>query len=124
MALFGRAGVELDQALVKVGTEGFAPFINHLRELGVFLDTDTIAQLKRAQESMRTLGDEVKGLATQFLVGLVPALTAAGDSLAKATMGEGVSGFKSLGTLVGIWIIGPSRLASRSRSRKRIARAV
>lgn len=101
VGLFGRAGVELDQALVKVGTEGFAPFIKHLRDLGIFLDTETIRQLKGAQESMRTLGDEVKGLATQFLVGLVPALTAAGDSLAKATTGEGVSGFKTLGTLVG-----------------------
>src|SRR5207248_2220249 len=38
VALFGRAGVELDQALIKVGTEGFGPFIAHLRELGIFLD--------------------------------------------------------------------------------------
>jgi len=38
MALFGRSGVELDQALIKVGEEGLSPFIKHMQELGIFLD--------------------------------------------------------------------------------------
>lgn len=101
VALFGRAGVELDQTLIAVGKEGFAPFIQHLKDIGVFLDSDTIEALKSANESFRSLNDTVKGLATQFLSGLVPGLQAAADELARATSSDGMSGLKTLGEEVG-----------------------
>jgi hypothetical protein len=101
VALFGRAGVELDQTLVAVGKEGFEPFIQHLKDIGIFLDTDAIASLKSANESFRNLGDTIKGLATQFLVGLVPGIQAATDELGRATNSDGLSGLKRVGELVG-----------------------
>jgi hypothetical protein len=102
MALFGRSGVEMDQALIKVGTEGFAPFIAHLQELGLYLDQDAIASLKAASESFRQMGDTVKGVATQFITGLVPGLSAAVDELTRASNSSGVSGFKAIGEGVGV----------------------
>ena len=101
VALFGRSGIELDQALVKVGNEGLGPFIQHLKDLGIFLDTDSIESIRRAAESFKNLGDVVKGLATQFLTGLVPGLAAAADELARATNSEGVSGLKKIGEVIG-----------------------
>jgi hypothetical protein len=101
MALFGRGGVEMDQALIKLGKEGFAPFIAHLQTLGVYLDTTTIAQMKSATESFREMGDQVKGLGTQFLIGLVPGLQAAADALTGATIDGSTNGFKKLGEVAG-----------------------
>ncbi|HTG09108.1 MAG TPA: hypothetical protein VK635_34300 [Bradyrhizobium sp.] len=101
VALFGRAGVELDQALVRVGNEGLSPFIQHLKDLGIYLDTDSIESIKHANESFKNMSDTVKGLATQFLTGLVPGLQAASDELLRATTGPGVSGFKKVGEAIG-----------------------
>ena len=101
VALFSRAGVQLDQALQSVGREGLSPFIEHMKALGIFLDTDSIASIKGAAESFKNLNDTVKGLATQFLTGLVPGLQAATDELLKATTGPGISGFKKVGEIIG-----------------------
>jgi hypothetical protein len=101
VALFSRAGVQLDQALQAVGKEGLDPFIQHMKDLGIFLDTDTIASIKAAAESFKNLNDTVKGLATQFLTGLVPGLQAATDELLRATTGPGVNGFKKVGEIIG-----------------------
>jgi len=101
VALFSRAGVQLDQALVAVGKEGLDPFVEKMKALGIFLDQESIASIKSAAESFKNLGDTVKGLATQFLIGLVPGLQAASDELLKATTGPGVSGFKALGEVIG-----------------------
>lgn len=101
VALFGRAGTELDQALVKVGKEGLEPFIKHMQDLGIFLDTDSIAAIRGANESFKNMGDTIKGLATQFLTGLVPGMAAAADELARVTNSDGVSGLKKVGEIVG-----------------------
>ena len=101
MALFGRSGVELDAALVKMGKEGLDPFIDKLKSLGVFLSGEEIADLVALKDHMRDLSDETKGLANQFLAGLVPALDRAAQSLIQATSGEGANGFKELGKIVG-----------------------
>jgi hypothetical protein len=101
VALFSRAGVQLDQALVNVGKEGLEPFIQHMKDLGVFLDTASIASIRGAAESFKNLGDTVKGLATEFLTGLVPGIAAATDELTRATHSEGVSGLKTAGEAIG-----------------------
>lgn len=101
VALFSRAGVQLDQALQAVGREGLDPFIQHMKDLGVFLDAETIASIKGAAESFKNLGDTVKGLATQFLTGLVPGMQAAADELLRATTGPGVNGIKKVGEIIG-----------------------
>lgn len=101
VALFGRAGIELDQTLIKVGKEGMEPFLKHLQDLGVFLDTDSIEAIRGANESFRNMGDTIKGLATQFLTGLVPGMAAAADELSRVTNSDGVSGLKKVGEVVG-----------------------
>lgn len=101
VALFSRAGVQLDQALVKVGNEGIGTFVAHLQALGVFLDSDAIEAIQHANESFKNMGDTVKGVATQFLVGLVPGLAAATDELTRATTGPGVSGITTVGKVIG-----------------------
>jgi hypothetical protein len=101
VALFGKAGVSLDQTLIKVGKEGMEPFLKHLQDLGVFLDTDSIEAIRGANESFRNMGDTIKGLATQFLTGLVPGMAAAADELSRVTNSDGVSGLKKVGEAVG-----------------------
>jgi len=100
VALFGRAGVELDQALIKLGNEGFAPFIAHLQALGIYMDAESIESLKRSAESFKELGDTVKGLATQFLVGLVPALKQSTDEFIRLAASSDKTS-KSFGQIVG-----------------------
>lgn len=101
VALFGRAGVELDQTLIKVGDEGLTPFIKHMQDLGIFLDAEAIESIKHADESFKNMSDTVKGLATQLLIGLVPGMSAAADELARVTNSDGVSGLKKIGEFVG-----------------------
>lgn len=101
VALFSKAGVALDQTLIKVGTEGLTPFIKHLQDLGIFLDTDSIEAIRGANESFKNMGDTIKGIATQFLTGLVPGMAAAADELARVTNSDGVSGLKKVGEAVG-----------------------
>jgi hypothetical protein len=100
VALFGKTGVELDQALIKIGNEGFAPFIAHLQQLGVFLDGESIESLKRSAESFKELGDTVKGVATQFLVGLVPALQQSTDEFIRLAASSDKTS-RSFGQIVG-----------------------
>lgn len=105
VALFGKAGVQLDQALVRLGAEGFEPFIKHLQDLGVFLDTESVESIKHAAEGFKELGDTVKGVATQFLAGLLPGLSAATDELVKSTT-SGTNGMRELGNITGIVLKG------------------
>lgn len=105
VALFGKAGVQLDQALVRLGAEGFEPFIKHLQDLGVFLDTESVESIKHAAEGFKELGDTVKGVATQFLAGLLPGLSAATDDLVKSTT-SGTNGMRELGNITGIVLKG------------------
>jgi hypothetical protein len=100
VALFSRAGVQLDQALQSVGREGLDPFVQHMKDLGVFLDAESIGAIKGAAESFKNLGDTVKGLATKFLVDLVPALSRTTDEFLRATSASDGAN-KSLGSYLG-----------------------
>jgi len=100
IALFGRAGIEADQMLVKIGQEGLDPFIEKLKDLGLFLDSAAIADLKRTAETLKELGDEVKGTTTQFVVGFIPALEKTASELIRATNASG-NAAKSFGSYLG-----------------------
>lgn len=102
--IFGRNFLEIAPAIVEVGEKGIDPFIEKMKELGVYLDGDAIRQMTNAKAALHEIGEETKGLATQFLVGLMPAATQAMDELLKATSGPGVNGFKMIGETVG-WVI-------------------
>lgn len=103
LALFSKGGIELDQALVKVGEEGIGPFIAKLKELGLFLDQEAINNLLSLKERLRDLHDEAQGLGQQFILGLVPGISQAVQGLTKASSaGEG---FKAVGKLIGDTIL-------------------
>ncbi len=102
--IFGRSFLEIEPAINEVSEQGFGKFLAKLRELGVYMDQDTIRQMRAAKIAAGEIGEEVKGLATQFLAGLMPAVTHAMDTIVKSTQSDGVSAFKKLGEWVG-WLV-------------------
>lgn len=106
-ALFGRQFAEIEPAILAVADEGFGHFTQKLKEIGVYLDGDAIAQMKAAKQGLNEIGEETKGLATQFLVGLMPAVNEAMDSFIKATSGPegGVGAMQKLGQVVGAIVV-------------------
>jgi hypothetical protein len=99
VALFGRAGQQMDQAIVRLGSEGLPALVERLKELGLYLDQATIGKLLEAKEKIRDLEDISKGLATQFTAGLAPALADIAGGLAKVSAGG--EGFRKFGELIG-----------------------
>lgn len=99
--LFGKSFLEIEPAIDEVSEQGFGKFLNKLKELGVYLDQDTIRQMRDAKIAAGEIGEELKGLASQFLTGLMPAATKAMDEIIKDTSGDGVNAFKTLGEWVG-----------------------
>lgn len=98
--LFGKSGQQLDLLLRQVGAQGLDPFVQKLKNLGVFLDENTLAQMSKADDAFKDLGDEVKGVATQFALGLIPAVQQGVDALVKSTTGAS-NGLKAVGTALG-----------------------
>lgn len=99
--LFGKQFLEIEPAIEEVSEQGFGKFLAKLQQLGVYLDQDTIRQMTAAKSAAEEIGEELKGLATEFLVGLMPAATKAMDEIVKDTEGDGVNAFKTLGEWVG-----------------------
>lgn len=99
--IFGKQFAELQPVLEEVAKEGLDPVIAQMRRMGTLLDEDTIRQFQEAKKAAHDMKDELAGLATQFLVGLMPAARKAMDELVQDTTGAGVNGFKVLGEWVG-----------------------
>jgi hypothetical protein len=104
VAIFGKAGAQLDQALIKLGTDGIDGLLGRMKALGVYMDRDSINQLKHTAETMRDVGDEATGLGRQFLIGLLPGVQGAMDGILTATTSKGVPAMKQLGEWAG-WAI-------------------
>ncbi len=100
MAIFGKAGQQLDPVLREVGEQGLSPFLDHLKELGVYLSSDTMEQMRQANESFKDMGQQVQGIGTQILVGLVPDLQQGVDAVLKSADGIS-SGFQQVGHIIG-----------------------
>ena len=98
--LFGKGGAELDQALIKLGEEGLATFINKARELGTFIDADMVTKLAHVKDQLDDVASVARGLGQQFLVGIAPALGQVASSFTKAT--EGGEGFRVVGVALGV----------------------
>lgn len=97
--LFGKASVELDQAIVHLGREGIGGFIAKLQELGTYLDSQSIQRLQHLGDNLHDLQAIGRGLGSQLLVGLVPALEQISEDLTHAT-GAG-EGFRLVGVAIG-----------------------
>jgi len=105
-ALFGRAFGELQPVIADVSKDGFDPFIEKMKENGVYLSGDAIEQMKAAQNGLHEIGEEAKGLATEFMEGFVPQMESSFDSVTQAlgVGGDGnglIYGFQVLGQIVG-----------------------
>lgn len=99
VALFGKGALELDQALVKLGTEGIGGLIARLKELGLYIDDATREKLLGLKEKLRDIEDTSKGLGLQFITGLAPALGRITAGFTGAT-GAG-EGLQTVGLRVG-----------------------
>lgn len=101
--IFGRSFLEMEPALKQVADEGLGGVIANMQRLGVLMDQDTINEMVAAKKSMHDVNDELKGLATQFLTGLMPAVSEAMDDFVKETSSESgaVGAMKILGQVVG-----------------------
>lgn len=101
--IFGRSFLEMEPALKAVADEGLGGVIANMQRLGVLIDQDTINEMVAAKKSMHDVNDELKGLATQFLTGLMPAVNESMDDFVKKTSGDGggVGAMKKFGQVVG-----------------------
>lgn len=100
-ALLGRGGAELIPVLNELAGEGFEKARASAEKMGLLLDGPTATSLLQAKKGLSDLGDVGKGIATQFVAGLAPAVTDVANALIKATTVDGVGGFKSLGEVAG-----------------------
>lgn len=100
--LMGRGGAELIPVLNELAGEGFDKAKASAEKFGLLLDDKTAQSILAMKQSLADLGDEAQGAATQFEVGLIPALTSAAQALAESVGGAGVkNGFESLGEEAG-----------------------
>ncbi|MGM3273731.1 hypothetical protein [Ralstonia sp. 24A2] len=98
--LFGKGAQGMQAALDKVAHEGFETLLNKLKEMGLYLDRDTIVAMGAVKRQMKEMGETSKGLATQFMAGLMPGVQDAMNGIVRDT-NKGASGFKMLGEVVG-----------------------
>ncbi|UNJ99910.1 hypothetical protein MMB19_14410 [Ralstonia insidiosa] len=103
VTFFGKGAQGMLAALDKVAHEGFDTLLSKLKEMGLYLDRDTIAAMARVKRDMKEMGETSKGLATQFLTGLMPAVSDAMSGIVRDT-NKGASGFLILGQKVG-WAV-------------------
>ncbi|CAJ0862058.1 hypothetical protein R77567_01613 [Ralstonia sp. LMG 32965] len=103
VTFFGKGAQGMMAALDKVAHEGFDTLLGKLKEMGLYLDKDTIAAMGRVKRDMKEMGETSKGLATQFLTGLMPAVSDAMNGIVRDT-NKGASGFLILGQKVG-WAV-------------------
>lgn len=101
MDFFGKSGAELIPLLNDISGGGFEEFRKKAEQLGLVVDKDLAEAAQRANDSLKELKQEARGVATQFVSGFAPALADAAKALKDATTSEGVSGFKTLGEVAG-----------------------
>ncbi|NMV37244.1 hypothetical protein [Ralstonia insidiosa] len=100
VALFGKGVQGMTSTLDKVAHEGFDTLLQKLKDLGLYLDRDTTNAMAAVKRQMKEMGETSKGLATQFMVGLMPGVQDAMNGIVRDT-NKGSSGFKMLGEVIG-----------------------
>ncbi|WP_455275148.1 hypothetical protein [Ralstonia thomasii] len=100
VALFGKGVQGMTSTLDKVAHEGFDTLLEKLKEMGLYLDRDTINAMAAVKRQMKEMGETSKGLATQFMVGLMPGVQEAMNGIVRDT-NKGAGGFKMLGEVIG-----------------------
>jgi hypothetical protein len=97
MQLMGRSAAENTPLINKLGKE-FDNLQAHARAVGVVLSTEQTKALADTQEKVNELGQDVKGLANQFTIEMLPAISAAQAQLDEFVNSDGVKvGIQTIG---------------------------
>jgi hypothetical protein len=100
--LLGRGGAEALPIFQSLAGDGFAKVQEEAEKMGLLFDNKTAASILAMKKQLEDLKGEAEGAATQFEVGLIPAITDAAGAMLQAINGGGAnSGFKALGEEVG-----------------------
>jgi hypothetical protein len=99
--LLGRGGAAALPVLQQLAGSGFAEVEAEARKMGILLDNQTAQSMLTMKESMEDLKSEAEGAATQFEVGLIPAITDVSSAIVQVINGGAGGGFKALGEGVG-----------------------
>ncbi|MGB2645011.1 MAG: hypothetical protein WA530_16670, partial [Candidatus Acidiferrum sp.] len=100
--LLGRSGAEALPVLQSLAGEGFARVQAEAEKMGLLFDDQTAGSILAMQKQLADLKDEAVGAATQFEIGLIPAVSDAANAIVQAINGGGAGGgFKELGKEVG-----------------------
>jgi hypothetical protein len=100
--LLGRGGAEALPIFKSLAGDGFAKVQEEAQKMGLLFDNKTAASILAMKKQIEDLKGEAEGAATQFEVGLIPAITDAAGAMMQAIDGGGSNkGFKQLGEEIG-----------------------
>lgn len=100
VALFGKQFQDLEPVIEEVSEKGLQSYIDHLREIGVLMDSDTVAAIKNVGDQLLEVRQRAEGITTQFVTGLIPGLEKGMDAFLKAS-NDGADGIRTVGEGVG-----------------------
>jgi hypothetical protein len=100
--LLGRGGAEALPIFQSLAGDGFAKAREEAEKLGILFDSQTANSILAMKKQMEDMKGEAEGAATQFEIGLIPAISDAAGAMMRAIDGGGSNrGFKQLGEEVG-----------------------
>lgn len=100
--LLGRGGAAALPIFKTLAGDGFAKAREEAEKMGLLFDSRTANSILAMQKQLADMKGEAEGAATQFEVGLIPAITDAAGAMMRAIDGGGSNkGFKALGEEVG-----------------------
>jgi hypothetical protein len=98
--LFSRQGREMINVANAIAAQGMDKARESTEELGLMLSGQMVDSARAAKASLQEVEDVGKGIATQFMAGLLPAVSDIGEALVKNS-GKGGEGMVKLGGYVG-----------------------
>lgn len=98
---FGKSGAELLPLLNDLSEDGFEKLTQRAQELGLIVSQDAALLAQNVNDSFTDIQNQVKGLALQFVSGLLPSVKSVMDGFKEETEGKGVSSMQKFGQEAG-----------------------
>lgn len=110
--LFGRSGTQF-QEIFMGGADGLREFIKQGKELGFILDASGIKTVEKFNDRVSQITASMRGLSTQIVVALSPALLSIADGVRKFVIEQAAlaGGFDQLGKSIALSIIEGMRVS-------------
>lgn len=99
--LFGKSGAQLIPLLNDLSEDGFQKVADKAAQMGLIVTQETALLAQTVNDDFTEIGSQVKGLALQFVSGLLPSIKATMDDFKENTQGKGVNSMKEFGKSVG-----------------------